>query len=371
MNDFMNRRGVVLFLGAGFSKSISSNMPLGDELMKQIRGGLDDNVRKDINFLVPEHLSTSEGIQPFELLLAIVQRLRMQQMAGRPALTGIDAKLLWRILVTSVANATRFSHPGYYSYENQDENFSKYIKFLRELSRDTMVSIVTTNYDLISDKAAAYLGDEILEYGHGADPPKDLRRFQYGYPIRGVWTQSARGDSFFDREYKPWSLTEVIPVYKLHGSTNWVYCDFCKMLDLSGTRYDVRAIFRAESSAASCPYCRSPYEWLLVPPVPHKNVMDHVVLQNVWHAAEKALEMANLVIFIGYSFPLADPVVLEMVATARLRSRYAYGEPWTYWLFNREESVCQRYQSVFGKPDIKQMQDFSMEMLLDSWSNRH
>lgn len=367
----MSKTGVVLFLGAGFSKSVSSALPLGAELLKKLLAEVDNETQTVIKSLLPEGFSTTRetpcestsAIQPFELLLAIVQRLRSHQLAGRPRLVGVDADRLWRKLVEGVVRVTRFEHSGYANWSAGDTEFSQFIAFLQEASRKASVSMVTTNYDLIADKAAICVTDEYLGYRNPPELPKDLRHFQYGYPIRGV-TQSANGNFVFDQEYEPWQLVTGIPVYKLHGSTNWAYCDICKELDLSATRDDVQAVF---SEAATCRLCESPYDWLLVPPVSNKSGMGHGVLERVWRAAEQALETASLVIFVGYSFPPADPVVLEMVTTAWLRSRQSHGKPWRYWIFNPDKSVRCRYGSIFGPPEVEKQEYFKMELLQDSW----
>lgn len=375
----MSKTDVVLFLGAGFSKSISNALPLGKELLEKILFKVDNEARNNINSLLPKVFLTqtrtacenAAAIQPFELLLAIVQRSRSHQLAGRPALEGIEADGLWRKLVEGVAQATRFEHRGYKYYEDPDTEFGQFIAFLRKASRETRVSIVTTNYDLIADKAAQYVIDEYLSYSHKAEPPKDLRRFQYGYSIREVWTQSVNESSAsLNQEYKSWARAQGIPVYKLHGSTNWAYCNICKELDLSMTRDDVEAVYSSNTLSARCRHCGSPYEWLLIPPVPNKSAIGHPVLERVWRAAEEALETARLVIFVGYSLPPADPIVLEMVATARLRSRQSNGEPWRYWVFDRDESVCRRYEKIFESPEIREPQEFKVKLLSDSWEQK-
>lgn len=365
----MIKPSVVLFLGAGFSKSIDNALPCGAELLKEILTKVDNNTRTAINSLLPEGVrENADAIQPFELLLSIVQRLRSHQLAGRPALIDIDANVLWQKLVEAVSSVTYFKHTGYRHYEDPNSEFGKFIAFLRNASQEAFVSIVTTNYDLIIDKAAQYIIDECLGHGHENGPPKDLRRFQYGCPIRGVWARSGNGDSVLDQEYEPWASIPGIPIYKLHGSTNWAYCDICKELDLSATRHELRAVFNSNTLSAGCPLCGSTYDWLLIPPVPNKNIVGSPILERVWRAAEKALETAECVIFVGYSFPPADPVVLEMVATARLRSHYAHGEPWRYLVFDREDDVCQRYRTIFGG-QVQEPQSFTMELLQERWQS--
>jgi len=114
---------------------------------------------------------------------------------------------------------------------------------------------------------------------------------------------------------------KVIPVIKMHGSTNWLYCDNCSSLfsfpaddtikiaeQLLG-RQDWRRI--APSSG------NSPIRWRChnCPDVPlgtrlatfsYLKALDFPMFQKSWFSAAKLLRDAKMWIFVGYSLPAAD-----------------------------------------------------------------
>lgn len=322
------KNGIVLFLGSGFSKSIG-NLPVGRDLFNKIieKGELSDSAKFAIKRLFP---SETYDTMQLENLLAIVQRLKRQQATRRPPIPGIECpNALWRELAVGVGRVTHFDAPQYVLWQKCPK-LRRLIDFLGCASSKATVSIVTTNYDLIADKVALYVTDKKLGYNHSGPPKNDLRRYQYGYPIRSLF--STKDDLSLDTTGTPWAKINGISVYKLHGSTNWAYCRYCKALDLSATKADMSEILLG---AAKCANCGNIYEYLIVPPVPNKDIGGREVLEKVWQEAEKALEAAKLVIFVGYSFPPEDPLVLEMVATARLRSAEANGKPWIFCVFDR------------------------------------
>jgi hypothetical protein len=68
----------------------------------------------------------------------------------------------------------------------------QYMKLLQELDELGELRIVTTNYDLISDKAVQWVNERLLGLKKSISPPKELRRFQYGVKISAVWTSDKK-----------------------------------------------------------------------------------------------------------------------------------------------------------------------------------
>lgn len=340
----MKMSNVVLFLGAGFSRSIGE---LPTDLLEKIRehSEVDQDTKDSINKLLFNKADTTA--QDFEVLLSIVQRLRSQQLAGRRALPGInDADLLWRKLVAAVARVT------YFDYKNS-QNWPKRCEKLGNFLRNNAVSaVITTNYDLIVDKPLQT--DRQI---------RNLSQYQFGYPIRDLfWNE---GDPK-PQERIEWRRDDnSIPIYKLHGCTNWAYCNYCKELDLAATQDDLLALWplQDQTNRRRCAACESPYEPILVPPVPNKGVMNNPVLAQVWQKAEKALEAARFVIFVGYSLPSADPLVAEMLATARHRSAKVNGERWAFCVIDPCCSAHARYRSVFGSEGRHYLAKFDLDQL--------
>ena len=356
----MPNKHVVLFLGAGFSKAINSSLPLGNDLLDPIEDHLrqqgKDSVVQIIRQLLPSPGVPSPPIQPFELLLGIFDHLRAQEAIGRPILLNEPADEIWCSIISALSAVVRFDHLGYDRYSETGTKLGDFIDVLQKYRNQLNFSFITTNYDLIADKTAQWLTDQKLGHIGCSSPPKDLRRFQYGIPIRGVWKGNGGAQPQFVDGYHPFSQqTGDIPVYKLHGSTNWSFCQACCALDLSQTRLEVVAVFQDGASTALCPVCGSRYRWIIVPPVPNKHISNDPALAPVWRAAEQALESATTVIFVGYALPSADPIVVQMLATTRLRSASRPNGPWSCYVVDPdlENIVKPRYNAVFGEINVK------------------
>lgn len=82
-----------------------------------------------------------------------------------------------------------------------------------------------------------------------------------------------------------------IPILKLHGSVNLVYCPICHRIDWSIQN--------------TCPICHSTMKPLIIAPTFFKSY--HIpAIRDIWFEALKSLTRANELIFIGYSMPSDD-----------------------------------------------------------------
>ena len=89
--------------------------------------------------------------------------------------------------------------------------------------------------------------------------------------------------------------TSDVSVLKLHGSVNWIY--------KSNSTPD-KILFNATTKNYSVPEGYSPY---IVPPVNDKTCFyNNAYLNQLWYKAKEALEMADNIYIIGYSFPKTD-----------------------------------------------------------------
>ena len=173
----------------------------------------------------------------------------------------------------------------------------------RELRRGT-VSVITFNHDLLIENALA-----------------TLARTRHG----GAWCfEHAYGIDFADliadpsAEYEwscPGRRDRHVPIYKLHGSCNWVYRTKNVYPSSQVARGD-RAILlwtnthisqSVRMTASSSPGRTAWYMWpLIIPPVYEKHSYITGGLKRVWDNAGDALRSATRVVFWGYSFPRAD-----------------------------------------------------------------
>jgi hypothetical protein len=181
----------------------------------------------------------------------------------------------------------------------------------REL-RTSHLSVITFNHDLLIENALATLpgsrnpGAWCLAHAYGLSD--DVR------PISDpseVYILECPGD----RE-------RHIPIFKMHGSCNWVYRtrnEYPSAQVARGTRslflWVNKQISQSTHMATTEPVAATSrrggrsrwYMWpLIVPPVYEKHSYITGELKRVWDDAWTALSEATRVIFWGYSFPRAD-----------------------------------------------------------------
>lgn len=125
-----------------------------------------------------------------------------------------------------------------------------------------------------------------------------------------------------------------VPVYKLHGSANWAYCDNCKYLfsdsNSQTALHDQLFLFPHDFSLFG--YCLQPALFSTIP-CPHcktAHMSTHIVnfsyrknfrtnyFSCLWHQAEILLQQADRWIFIGYSLPQADFQFKHLLKSAQL-----------------------------------------------------
>jgi hypothetical protein len=144
------------------------------------------------------------------------------------------------------------------------------------LARFQVDAVLTTNYDLLVERSLRHRrmrsGEPGIHYG-GLPRPQVARGQALPFSVR-------------DQQRLVELLGEV-PLYKLHGSLNWL---------LQGNRIelfqDTRLAFRNGGQAA------------IVPPITEKTMPTW--LCPVWEAAENALSRSTVWIVCGYSLPPYD-----------------------------------------------------------------
>jgi hypothetical protein len=171
-----------------------------------------------------------------------------------------------------------------------------------ELGHGNEVTVVTFNHDLLVEGALASL------------PPRDYGvRFclQHSYGFDDdVQSLILSGADHWD--LCPGGHGDVVRVCKLHGSLNWVFTtrDLNPSLNLATASKKKIHLLRLRRPRADLNVSmsrRSFYLWpVVVPPVYEKQGFIQSHLQAAWDAATDALDVADRVIFFGYSFPVAD-----------------------------------------------------------------
>lgn len=347
----MDNRQVVLFVGAGFSHALA-DLPLASSLtaamFRSLQERAADNawVRQfasDLEQAIRVVLPDLEDPLAANIEIVLAAVAASAQDGESSSFEPTHARYLRNGIVGTLAHvlASRRLTP----YTDGP------IRLIRELlldvilTRATTVTLVTTNYDLLLDKAQGIIHDHWRipdhEWNH-APKTADLVRFAYGIPLGGLWSEE---ETFTSRSPFDAPQPRTINLYKVHGSVNWAYCDTCRITYISLTRRDW-----AETFAADPPVCRvcrqSHYRWIVVPPEPDKKYRDPVLI-DVQRQAADSLSQATDVIFIGYALADIDAELKNLVISAHQQATVA-GHGWRYCLFDPNPEVQQRFQDAFG-----------------------
>ncbi len=201
---------------------------------------------------------------------------------------GHAVELAAAVLSTPRRGDRRPTNPRYGVRIIQPSHIPEHIQFWRILvDRFTLVSVVTTNYDLLIERALRHR------------PMK--RGFGPGCYYGGLaQPQMLKGAALPFSVKKPERFVELhgaVPVYKLHGSLNW--SNKPGGLELF---QDFRPAFRHGGDAA------------IVPPMPQKKTP--AWLKSIWHEAEGQLRSATYWIVCGYSLPAYDHAIFDIIERA-------------------------------------------------------
>jgi NAD-dependent SIR2 family protein deacetylase len=95
----------------------------------------------------------------------------------------------------------------------------------------------------------------------------------------------------------------TIKLLKLHGSLNWVTCPKCQRLFVNQDKKDAMWAFEGKITCRFCDGVKLNAA-LLLPSF--KKDFDKFHFQSIWHQAGIELSEATKLVFMGYSFPVAD-----------------------------------------------------------------
>ena len=113
----------------------------------------------------------------------------------------------------------------------------------------------------------------------------------------------------------------VMPVVKIHGSVNWLYCDNCRELywfpPKDGSKVATQLLGREEGERFGLTDLTNCARWRCsnCPEVPlttriatfsYLKALDFPMFEKSWLSAERLLRVAKKWVFIGYSLPAAD-----------------------------------------------------------------
>lgn len=272
----------VFVLGAGFSKA--ANAPLQSEIMRKAleiarENDIDITKLRDIyRTLYRAEDDESIGRVPLEDIFTVFDLARI----NNEAIGSYDSTILslHTKLVSLIIEAFNFI------YEPAAAFF-----FTRALiegcntdGADYPCTIIDLNWDLILEQMITAQNHQRVDYCCNYH---DLENDQDGI-LRAE-------DSYF------------IKVLKLHGSFNWLVCPNCGRLFIRNGQKIIMP------HSWSCCYCSQSCGTINAPKLRHVLItptllkdLKNTHLKSIWHNAFIELSEAKRIVFIGYSFPLAD-----------------------------------------------------------------
>lgn len=281
---------VVFFLGAGASKPAPSDIPTVNELLGQLWSKSDRMQPKPLEKLKAWCRENSiDNIE--EMLTAVtISRLIIQSPKVHGLLNsvlypewkrlrdisvrGVDAVLLLEKEVNSFFSLMM----GTMLNARPNAIHSAIAGCAKEREA---VHILTTNYDTCIEQA---LNAVNVPYNYGLETSEP---------------------------------SEAVALVKMHGSINWYYCEACQGVFLPAAEAVLHALEQGVPYAVTgmCPHCSGATTQLIVPPIAHKYITHPPILQ-VWERGRHILELADVVVVVGYSFAAADDYIGRMLVRA-------------------------------------------------------
>lgn len=277
---------VTLFLGAGFS------VPFGNPAMNEFfhitreSGRVDQGEIKFLDDLILEARKANSFLQSSSFNLEDV--LSFSVMGDRLNLDGDATRSLRTRKILQKVYATPRDIAGYW------DKYKIFRTFLGNKLGDfrKTLSIVTTNYDINVESALRSMGG--IKSNPGFEPKQVEDK------------QNLGPDVFYSQD--------GIPVYKLHGSINWF---FQSEGDIVFTEGRVAEVMGAKENFKLPLVCTQGYNFsgepFIVPPSFLKPDMKSS-LSLIWQGAARALKNAEIVVFVGYSFPPTDTEMMYFFA---------------------------------------------------------
>lgn len=153
-------------------------------------------------------------------------------------------------------------------------------------------AFISLNYDTLIDNALAGLHPDI-DVDYGVEFTNYSREHDWQVP----------------REDR------AVPLFKLHGSLNWLYCPTCVSLTLTPREHD--KVAQLIDHPVPCAQCGMPIVPIITPPSFLKGMKNHF-LQQIMHNSAGVLRNVRRIVFCGYSFPAADLLIRYLLKRVEL-----------------------------------------------------
>jgi hypothetical protein len=221
-------------------------------------------------------------------------------------------------------------------------------RVLSLLNKKFDMSIVTLNWDIVVER-------HLEKYG-------DATKLPFYYPIEAFALTGKLAN-------RPWPHAGV-PLMKMHGSTNWVYCDSCRRIyagRIASTALNRKTflepddfkLFNVKDKIADqledqtdnrdCLHCGSKLAGR-VATFSYRKAFSIAQFQTIWERAHAHLREADIWLIIGYSLPEADFEFLHLLKSAQLARKKPDQLPIEAVIGGRPDTI-ERYKRFFGLVD--------------------
>jgi hypothetical protein len=277
---------VVLFLGAGFSRAF------GYPVMSEFFEFADANIRisqEQKKFLSDLRIQARQANAFLESSPTNLEDiLSFSEMEDRISLNedqNFSNSQQVKRVIQRVFTDFNLIDPNW----NTFDSLKRILPFKSENMRDINLSIITTNYDLSIECALNRFGSKAKLNFKAERERSNVRMVDDLYHDSGI------------------------PLFKLHGSVNWF-----KSESKTGIFVEDRIVDSYPHEKKNIPLVSRhdyshPGEPLIIPPSFLKPELPKPLLET-WKYAAKELQEANLLVFIGYSFPVSDTEMTYFLA---------------------------------------------------------
>jgi hypothetical protein len=311
-------RKIALIVGAGFSTEAS--LPTTEELSRKFleppntnhRGGLSMGLQSTIDRCISKELlkfwTTVFGHSTDIDQPALEDHFTLIDLAAN---TGHQLGVHYSL--RHLRAIRRFSIHRAFQVLDSSFKYSDVInRLLRDLRDNGELSLICINWDIVLEKHLQRV-HTAMHYRTAIEPLEE-----HGFAIR----------------------PDSVPLLKLHGSTNWVYCDSCRRLFASvleeGKSALHRSIFleaddfrlmghnrlaarlkKVPNKNRECPRCHATLT-ARVGTFSYRKDYAIQQFQTTWQQAHAALRDSDVWLFVGYSMPEADFEFRQLLKSAEL-----------------------------------------------------
>lgn len=313
----------VYILGAGFSKSVGAPLQsqIIDEILKLNEGDLfgqyevvsDEVINKFRNskkrfgdfleqsfYLIPEQFKDIALEDVFSSIDRSLSNNLSFRGITREDLQNVRKSINALIIFLMRAKLRDKSHVPHI------RKFANYLVNLRKTGiEEDPFSIISTNWDILIENALV----DII--------PVDEGMLDYCFYTHLFENNEKNRSGLFARGKGLYN----VKVLKLHGSMNWLQCQRCERVYI--TFFNKIALQEFFNTGNKCHYCSqyNPHDKkaflksVLIMPTFLKD-LNNFNLKLVWQISGIELQEASKIIFMGYSFPLADFELRHLLASS-------------------------------------------------------